>query len=1139
MTSHGQDTEQPPSRLKSHTLLLKNDTTLIESGTLIESSVELDAAKGGWQFTVDNNQITLSAPENVELDSISLRYRVLYYDLGSSSSLMDPGDLVTKNKIIQIANDYTSEEEESTRLIRSDKLKYTGSFTRGVSAGNNQDVVLESDFNLQMEGSLGSGLSVRAAISDDNIPIQPQGNTQVLQEFDKVFIELRKDSTTVLAGDYELGRPEGYFMNYYKKLKGISASNYSDIGKGWTSYNKGSFAISRGKFRRLELETAEGNQGPYKLLGENNELFLQVLSGTEKVYADGRLLQRGENLDYTIDYNRAELAFTPQVIINDNLRIIVEYEYATQEYLRSLYATETLVTNGRLDLRLNIYNEQDSKTTTGDIVLDSTALSTLENSGDNPAFRSGLFIPDESNFDGITKYRIDGTVLTYAPNISDNDPLAVGASFSNLDNELASYVIDTEAGANGRVYTYVGEGQGEFGPWISITPPEKKQLVTASAAYKVRDSTSVYLETGMSNNDLNRFSGIDNEDNVGFSAFGSFSDIRRVFRKKQAKKKKDSTALKKIWTLSTSGRLEYAARNFKALNPYRPPEFSRDWNLSTLLNKSDEQLYGVDLSLGNGTSTLAYGISGFRSVGQYDGLRNLGRLTHLGKKWRIDLTHNLLSSESTQENTQFYRPKALISRNIGGGISLGAYYEKERNVIRQVDTDSLSQRSFNYDLYKVFITTDEQKNLHVNAAVIRRIDDAVISDRLTHVTTALDYSLGGGWKLSDKSLLDWQFTLRDFENLGLTTERDPSKKSLIGRVNHKLALLKKGLVVDSYLESNSGQEPKLEFQYVEVQRGEGSYVWNDWNEDGIRQINEFDIAPLSDLANFERITIFNNEFIGTNKSVFNSTARVNPKKFLKKERKFWRRWQGRVRHQTDQRLLNEGESSLIGSLRTELLDTSLVSFNSSTDLSVFFDRGSTKRDLQLTRRILSNKLQQITGYEVRSLREYYLRSRINIVRSLDFILEAKIGDKLADSEAFAIQRFDIDFWNLTPQLNFRPSQNLRIVGKYLQEVSTNSIGDMEMALRRTLTSEVTWRQSAQSNLQVSLDLVNITFEGDRNTPVELELLQGLRPGTNYLWSLNFTRRISNNFDLILNYNGRKSEDVRTIHNGGVQLRAIF
>ena len=81
VTSHGQDTEQPPSRLKSHTLLLKNDTTLIESGTLIESSVELDAAKGGWQFTVDNNQITLSAPENVELDSISLRYRVLYLSL--------------------------------------------------------------------------------------------------------------------------------------------------------------------------------------------------------------------------------------------------------------------------------------------------------------------------------------------------------------------------------------------------------------------------------------------------------------------------------------------------------------------------------------------------------------------------------------------------------------------------------------------------------------------------------------------------------------------------------------------------------------------------------------------------------------------------------------------------------------------------------------------------------------------------------------------------------------------------------------------------------------------------------------------------------------------------------------------------
>ena len=100
---------------------------------------------------------------------------------------------------------------------------------------------------------------------------------------------------------------------------------------------------------------------------------------------------RGENNDYVIDYNRAEIRFTPRTIITANLRIIVEFEYSVQNYQRSLYATETSIQKEKWLFNLNSYSEQDSKSLGGNIQLDSTDLRILEDGGDTDNFKSGIY----------------------------------------------------------------------------------------------------------------------------------------------------------------------------------------------------------------------------------------------------------------------------------------------------------------------------------------------------------------------------------------------------------------------------------------------------------------------------------------------------------------------------------------------------------------------------------------------------------------------------------------------------------------------------------------------------------------------------------------------------------------------------
>jgi hypothetical protein len=83
-------------------------------------------------------------------------------------------------------------------------------------------------------------------------------------------------------------------------------------------------------------------------------------------------------------------------------------------------------------------------------------------------------------------------------------------------------------------------------------------------------------------------------------------------------------------------------------------------------------------------------------------------------------------------------------------------------------------------------------------------------------------------------------------------------------------------------------------------------------------------------------------------------------------------------------------------------------------------------------------------------------------------------------------------------------------------------------------------QSDNGILESKISYVSVVSKlGDNQSPLAYEMFEGLRAGDNYVWNLSLRRKLIGDLNLIIQYVGRKSEEQKAIHNGSVQLTALF
>ncbi len=1018
----------------------------------------------------------------------------------------------------------------SNNLFQGTKLNRTGSISRGLMVGNNQDFSLNSNLNLQLSGMISPTMKILASVTDDNIPIQPQGNTQQLQDFDKVFIEVSDQKWKLTAGDFWIKNKDSYFLKYNKRGQGIHLKN-KIIGNNNIEIDvENSASISKGKFGRNVIQGIEGNQGPYRLYGNENESFIIILSGTENVYIDGVLLKRGQNNDYIIDYNTSEISFTANTLINKDKRIIVEFQYSDKNYARSLLQSSTTIKKNNSSFYIHGYGEQDSKNQPLQLDFDLLDRQTLENIGDNIDLAIGSGI-DSVEFNQATNLYQKIDSLGYEVyQYSNNEQQAVYMlTFSNVGQGNGNYKIK-ENNALGKVFEWIAPDtisfgsiikNGDYSPIKKLVTPKKRQIISVGGK-TIWSGNSLSYELSTSNMDLNTFSAINNEDNIGFAGLVNFEN---------------KNTLKEKWELNQQYRIESISKDYRRIERFREVEFERNWNIQNLITTKDQLLSSAKINLKHLENGLfQYQLNSYFIKDEFNGYKNDFKIKW-NKKVNLNFDGSLMNSDG-QFNTSFLRHKTDLFIPIKG-FKLGFKDINENNQFFIADT--LNNNSYRFYDWKVYIENYDSTKNRIQFFYQERYDWFKDRSILKKATKAISPGLMVGISSRKNFNLNYSLAYRMLQSDSSLTNILP-ENSLASRLNYNLKLLKGGINTNSFLEIGSGLELQKEFIYIEVPAGQGVYTWNDYNDNGIKELNEFEIAAFSDQATYIRVFTPNNNYVKIYSFQYNQNLNIDFKRIIDGKtmvEKFLNKFYNQTAVNTHKKTNDLDLQTLLNPLVNA--DNPIIQqMSNSLRNSLFFNRSSSKYSVELVTQLFANKNLLINGTDFISTNKDQIKFRWNMNKS--FMLNSQLTKEIKkNSSTYMTNRnYDIENMEINNRISFQPNTLFRIAinGRYSEKRNSIEYGN-EKAFINDIGLELRRSKRDKGLLNGELHLVNINYNGESSSTIGFEMLEGLQLGKNITWKLGFQKNMSNNIQISINYNGRKSEENRAIHTGSMQMRAFF